>query len=67
MSAISKRIAFAVSHLGNVRIFALWGVLDALVYLLAKGNRIKSIIVYLAIFLTITVLGFYTPEMIDFL
>jgi len=67
MSSVGKRFAFAASHLGNMRIFALWGVLDAFVYLFAKGDRFKSIMVYITIFLTITIVGFYTPEMIDFL
>ena len=67
MSAAGKRLAFAASHLSNIRIFALWGVLDALVYLLAKGNRLKSMIVYLSIFLTITIVAYNLPEIIDFL
>lgn len=69
MSALGleKRFAFAAAHLGNIRVFALWGILDALVYLLAKNNRMKTIAVYMTIFLTITVIGFYLPTIIDFL
>jgi hypothetical protein len=67
MSVAVKRLAFAASHLSNIRIFALWGILDALVYLLAKGNRIKSMIVYFTIFITITIVAFHLPEIMDFL
>ena len=67
MSAVTKRLAFAASHLGNIRIFALWGVLDALVYLIAKGDRLNSMIVYFTIFVTITIVAFHLPEIIDFL
>ena len=64
---MERRLVFAASHLGNIRIFALWGVLDALVYLLSQGNRLKSMIVYFTIFATITVFAFYSPAIIDFL
>jgi len=67
MLSPERSLAFAASHLGTMRLFALWGVLDVLVFLLAKRNKIKSIWVYMTIFLTITVLGFYMPAIIDFL
>jgi hypothetical protein len=67
MSGVERRLAFAASNLGTIRIFALWGVLDALVYFIAKGDRIKTTIMYLSIFLTITLVGFYAPNIIDFL
>jgi hypothetical protein len=67
MSTLGKHIAFAASHIGNIRVFALWGILDALVYLIAKDSRIKSIAIYLIIFITITVLAFYMPSIMEYL
>lgn len=67
MPNLERRLAFAASHLGNIRIFALWGVLDALIYMLVKDNRIKSAIIYFTIFISITIIGFYSPMIIDFL
>jgi len=67
MPGIERRLAFAASHLGNIRIFALWGVLDALIYILVKDNRLKSMIIYFTIFVIITFVGFYSPVLIDFL
>jgi hypothetical protein len=64
---IGKNIVFAATILGNIRVFALWGILDALVYLLAKDSRIKSILIYVTIFITLSVLAFYSPSIIEYL
>ena len=64
---MQKHLAFAASNIGNIRVFALWGILDALVYLLAKGNRMKTMAIYITIFITITVLAFYTPSIMEHL
>jgi hypothetical protein len=67
MTVSGKHIAFAASHIGNIRVFALWGILDALVYIIAKDSRIKSIAIYITIFITITVLAFYMPGIMEYL
>jgi len=64
---MSKHVAFAATHIGNIRVFALWGILDALVNLIAKGDKLKSIYIYITIFITITVLAIYTPSIIKYL
>ena len=61
----SKCNAFIASHLGTIRIFALWGILDLVVYILARNDRIKTMALYMTIFLTITLVGFYIPAIFD--
>jgi hypothetical protein len=62
---IGKSISFAATLVGNIRVFALWGILDVIVYLMAKDCRIKSMFIYLSIFITLTVLAFYLPSIME--
>lgn len=62
-----KQIHFTLSHLGIIRLFVVWGILEAAVFLLTKGDRLKSLSVYLAIFFVITLAAYVAPEVIDFL
>lgn len=64
---IGKSIAYIATLLGNIRVFALWGILDIIVYQIAKGCRIKSMLVYLIIFFILTGLAFYSPSIMEFL
>lgn len=65
MLGSEHQIKFVASHLTNIRMFALWGLLDALIYFLAKGHKLKSAILYLTIFLTITIAAIYSPFILD--
>jgi hypothetical protein len=62
-----KRIHFTMSHLGIIRLFVLWGILESLVFLLTKGDRLKSMSIYLGIFFVITIAAIYSPSIIDYL
>jgi hypothetical protein len=64
---LGKSVAVVATLVGNIRIFALWGILDAIVYQIAKGCRIKSMLIYLSIFFALTVLAFYSPAIMEYL
>ena len=60
-----KKEKFIYAHLGIIRLFAIWGILDAIVYLIVKDDRVKSVMIYSLIFLVLTLYGLTTPEVID--
>jgi len=66
-SKSEKHINFTMSHLGIIRWFVIWGILETCVFLFTKGDRIKSLSVYLAIFFIITFAAYISPKIIDFL
>lgn len=63
----ARRDKLILSHLGILRIFALWGILDALIILLAKNDRVLEILIYSFIFVVLTFLGLSYPGIIDFI
>ena len=62
-----KKTQYTLSHLGILRYFVIWGILEAIVYIFTKGDRFKSLTVYVTIFFFITLLAYLRPAMIDFL
>jgi hypothetical protein len=57
---------FTTYHLGIIRVFAIWGILDSLIYLLAKDNRLRSITIYVVIFVCLTIYGLSYPDALEF-
>lgn len=62
-----KKVEYTLSHLGILRYFVIWGILESVVYLFTKGDRFKSLTIYLASFLMLTIIAYMYPTMIDFL
>jgi len=62
-----RRDKLILSHLGILRIFALWGILDAIILMLAKNDRVLEILIYSFIFTVLTFLGLSYPGIIDFM
>ena len=62
-----KTTQYTLSHLGILRYFVIWGILEAIVYIFTKGDRFKSLTVYVTIFMLITLLAYLRPAMIEFL
>jgi hypothetical protein len=62
-----KQIHFVMGHLSIIRIFVIWGILESIIYLFTRGDRFKTLSVYLAIFFIITFAAYISPDVIDFL
>jgi hypothetical protein len=62
-----KKINFTISHLGIIRMFAMWGILDAIINIFTQKNHSKSLIIYIILFTIITSSGYIYPNMINFL
>jgi hypothetical protein len=62
-----KKINFTISHLGTIRMFAMWGILDAIINIYTQENHSKSLIIYIILFTIITSAAYIYPNMITFL
>jgi hypothetical protein len=62
-----KKVEYTLSHLGILRYFVIWGILESVVFLFTKGDRFKSLTIYLTSFLLLTIVAYMYPMMIDFL
>jgi hypothetical protein len=62
-----KRSNFIISHIGIIRVFALWGILDSLVFIFTKNDRLKSMLFYCLIFIVISMYGMTSPQLLDFI
>jgi len=55
MEPVSK--SFILSHLAELKFFALWGLLESLIYLLTRGNIYKDIFIHVFLFIIITLIA----------
>lgn len=58
------RMDYVMSHLGVIRYFVLWGILESIVYIFTKGNRYKCLTIYMAIFFAISITVYIFPSLI---
>jgi hypothetical protein len=58
---------FTFSHVGIIRLFAIWGLLDAVIYYLTNGDRYKELIIHIFIFLIINIIVWKYPYLIKYL
>ena len=62
-----KKVEYTLRHLGILRYFVIWGILESVVFIFTKGDRFKSLTIYLTSFLLLSVIAYVYPTMIDFL
>uniref|UniRef100_A0A6C0H293 Uncharacterized protein n=1 Tax=viral metagenome TaxID=1070528 RepID=A0A6C0H293_9ZZZZ len=58
---------FTFSHLGIIRLFAIWGLLDALIYYITNGDRYKELVIHMVVFLLIYIIAWKYPVLIKYL
>jgi len=58
---------FTFSHLGMLRLFAIWGILEILIFYATNGDRFKELIIHLVIFMLINIIAWKYPELIKYL
>jgi hypothetical protein len=58
---------FTFSHLGIIRLFAIWGLLDALIYFVTNGDRYKELVIHMVVFLLIYIIAWKYPVLIKYL
>ena len=60
---LNSEHAYLVSHLGTIKFFAIWGILEALIYYMTKGDKMKEIIIHVSIVAIISLFTYIYPEM----
>lgn len=58
---------YTLSHLGIIRLFVIWGILEILIFYITNGDRFKELIFHIVVFVLINIIAFYFPELIIYL
>ena len=58
---------FTVSHLGILRLFAIWGLLESFIYFITNGDRKMEFIIHLIVFIGISGFLYYNKHLIDYM
>jgi len=64
---LSDSEKFSVSHLGILRLFAIWGLLESFIYYVTNGDKRMEIIIHLAVFIGISGYLYYNKYLIDYM
>lgn len=64
---LSDSEKFTVSHLGILRLFAVWGLLESFIYYITNGDRKMELIIHLAVFIAINGYLYYNKHLIDYM
>lgn len=64
---LDKERSYIISHLSIIKFFAIWGILESLIFLLTNGDKRKEIVIHTSIFIIISIIAFLCPEITDLL
>jgi hypothetical protein len=64
---LSDSQKFTVSHLGILRLFAIWGLLESFIYYVTNGDKKMEIIIHLVVFIGISGYLYYNKYLIDYM
>lgn len=58
---------YTISHLGIIRLFAVWGLLDAFIHYTTKDNKEMEVVIHIIVFILINVIAYRYPKIIKYL
>ena len=64
MSEKEESEKFTFSHLGIIRLFAIWGLLDVIIFYITNGDRYKELIIHIIVFFLINIIIWKYPWLI---
>ncbi len=64
---LDKERSYLISHLGIIKFFAIWGILESFIFLLTNGDKRKEIVIHISIFIIISIIAFMCPDITDHL
>jgi len=67
MSEKEESEKFTFSHLGIIRLFAIWGLLDVIIFYMTNGDRNKEMIIHVIVFILINIIAWKYPMLIKYL
>ena len=64
---LSDSEKFTVSHLGILRLFAIWGLLESFIYFVTNGDRRMELIIHIVVFIGISGYLYYNKHLINYM
>jgi len=65
LEGLDKTNSYLISHVGIIKFFAIWGILESVIFLVTKGDKFKEIMIHITVFVLITVIAYAFPELTD--
>lgn len=67
IEGLDKERSYIISHLGIIKFFAIWGILESVIYLITKGDKVKEIMIHVTVFIVISIIAYLYPDILDLL
>ncbi len=64
---LSDNQKLTVSHLGILRLFAIWGLLESVIYYVTNGDRKMELIIHILVFIVISGYLYYNRHLINYM
>lgn len=64
---LTKEYHHLFSILYILRFFVAWGILEIILYMITKGNKIKELVFHIIIFILITLFVHYHPDVSEYI
>jgi hypothetical protein len=58
---------YTISHLGIIRLFAIWGLLESFIFYMTNGNRLLELYIHIFIFIVINIIAYKYRNLLEFL
>ena len=58
---------YTISHLGIIRLFAIWGLLESFIFYITNGNRTLELYIHIFIFIIINIIAYKYRNLLEYL
>lgn len=65
LEGLDKTNTYIISHVGIIKFFAIWGILESVIFLVTKGDKIKEIVIHLTVFILISIVALAFPDLTE--
>jgi hypothetical protein len=62
MQDLTKETSYVISHIGILKLISVWGMVEALIYWLTKGDKYKEVIIHICMFIIISIIAYFYPD-----
>jgi hypothetical protein len=67
MSNEKETEKFTLSHLGMIRVFVIWGLMEAIIYYVTNGDKTLELKIHIVLFVIFNIIAFKYPQLIKYL
>jgi hypothetical protein len=60
---LTKETSYVISHIGILKLISVWGMVEAFIYWLTKGNKSKEIFIHIGMFIAISIIAYFYPDL----